>query len=294
MYFSRVQVMTNRQYSPQVRRLIYGNVYGVHQLLWDLFPAEKDRSFIFREEVAKEQLGVRRTARGEPIFYLVSRTKPSEESSFFKVESKKYSPVLQTGEELAFKLRANPVVARKRDGKKNSARHDIVMDSQRVLLEDLLRELNVTYNGRKNDLKQKILQLWTCANNQQMRKLLEDILERNERYKDKIVCLNNPKDLLEWGLKAYADKMLEEWLIEKGKQCGFELLRDEKRKRIRFQAEGYRWHALPKKGKSAGFSSVDFEGGLRITNVTLFKEALFYGIGRAKAFGCGLMLVRRL
>jgi len=61
-----------------------------------------------------------------------------------------------------------------------------------------------------------------------------------------------------------------------------------------FQAEGYRWHALPKKGRSAGFSSVDFDGEVEVTDQNLFVNALFAGIGPAKGFGCGLMLVRRV
>jgi len=37
---------------------------------------------------------------------------------------------------------------------------------------------------------------------------------------------------------------------------------------------------------------VDFLGDLEITDVEKFKRALFGGIGRAKAFGCVLMLVK--
>lgn len=42
------------------------------------------------------------------------------------------------------------------------------------------------------------------------------------------------------------------------------------------------------------FSTVDFSGELLVTNPELFQQALFNGLGHAKAFGCGLMLVRRL
>ncbi|MBE9580954.1 MAG: type I-E CRISPR-associated protein Cas6/Cse3/CasE [Proteobacteria bacterium] len=50
----------------------------------------------------------------------------------------------------------------------------------------------------------------------------------------------------------------------------------------------------PPKEKKSGFSSVDFLGDLEITDVKKFTKALFGGLGRAKAFGCGLMLVRRI
>ena len=57
MYFSQVRIKPNIQHSPQLTRLIKGNTYGIHQLLWDLFPEQKDRSFLYREETAREQLG---------------------------------------------------------------------------------------------------------------------------------------------------------------------------------------------------------------------------------------------
>lgn len=40
------------------------------------------------------------------------------------------------------------------------------------------------------------------------------------------------------------------------------------------------------------FSTVDFGGELLVTDAATMTEALLGGIGRAKAFGCGLLLVR--
>ncbi|NMM36352.1 MAG: type I-E CRISPR-associated protein Cas6/Cse3/CasE [Glaciimonas sp.] len=42
------------------------------------------------------------------------------------------------------------------------------------------------------------------------------------------------------------------------------------------------------------FSTVDFSGELLVTNPTLFQQALFNGLGHAKAFGCGLLLVKKI
>jgi CRISPR system Cascade subunit CasE len=42
------------------------------------------------------------------------------------------------------------------------------------------------------------------------------------------------------------------------------------------------------------FSSVDFSGILTVTDPEIFQKALMEGIGPAKAFGCGLLLVRPL
>ena len=40
--------------------------------------------------------------------------------------------------------------------------------------------------------------------------------------------------------------------------------------------------------------SMAIEGKLKIVDADRFKKALFQGIGSAKAFGCGFMLVRRI
>jgi CRISPR system Cascade subunit CasE len=38
----------------------------------------------------------------------------------------------------------------------------------------------------------------------------------------------------------------------------------------------------------------DFEGKLKIVDADRFKKELFQGVRSAKAFGCGLMLVKRI
>ena len=41
------------------------------------------------------------------------------------------------------------------------------------------------------------------------------------------------------------------------------------------------------------FSTVDLSGELTVLEPEIFANALYDGIGHAKAFGCGLLLVRR-
>ena len=85
----------------------------------------------------------------------------------------------------------------------------------------------------------------------------------------------------------------EEWLKKQGERHGFTLLTDDNGL-CKLQNSAYVWHGLNSKGKKAGFSSVNFSGQLQITDVDKFERALFYGIGRSKAFGCGLLMVRRI
>jgi CRISPR system Cascade subunit CasE len=80
------------------------------------------------------------------------------------------------------------------------------------------------------------------------------------------------------------------WLEQRAEKLGFKLHSDT------VLVDGYQQHeSRSKQAKSAiRYSTVDFQGLLTVTDSQLFvNEALFKGIGKAKAFGCGLMLVKR-
>lgn len=294
MYFSRVRLKPNIGQSKNLYRLIKGSSYSVHQLLWDLFPGQTKRPFLYREEIAREQMGYRPNVKGEPVFYLVSKEQPIADADLFAVDSKDYSPKLKEGECLAFKLRANPVVARKKPGKNKSDRHDIVMDTQRTLLADLCNDLGILPEGSKSNLREKILAAWQASKNCIAKEKLRSLLSENERFTDILDQRHSPDRLLYWAIRASIDKALGNWLSTKGNKRGFRLVRRKKDGYLKLQAESYRWHALPQKRRNAGFSTVDFDGKLEISDPKKFLATLFNGIGPAKAFGCGLMLVRRV
>ena len=298
MYFSRVQLQSAVQRSSQLSQMLKSNVYGLHQLLWDLFPEDKNRTFLFREEIAKEQLKDHTGIRGESLFYLVSEQEPAQETPLFRVQSKIYSPVIEVGQTFAFKLRANPVVARKAAGKKHSVRHDVVMDAQVNLLNELAGslQLSVPHGQKKSALRREVVKVLNNQKNSSCESRLHEITSSNERYDHLLQTNLSAGQLVDLSLKAAPDSALETWLRKKGDCNGFELVTGGSvngRERLKFQAESYRWHAMPKKGRNAGFSTVDFEGELRVTEPILFKELLFKGMGPAKAFGCGLMMIRR-
>ncbi len=294
MYFSRVRVKPDIRELSHLHNILRGDGYSVHQLFWDFFPGDQERKFLFREEIAGEQIPHYRGARGEPIFYLVSQNKPKNEHPLFIVESKIYNPNFIAGEQLSFKLRANPTVARKENGRKNSVRHDVVMDAQYHCLRELAHAAEVKNVGKKSDLKKLILESWLESKDSGIKAKLEQTMEVNERYRELLDQTLSPAKLFESALKAASDLKLEEWLRDKGKKNGFVIATDQKQKRLKFQAEGYRWHPIPRKGRSAGFSSADFEGVIKVTDPMQFINALYKGIGSAKAFGCGLMMVKRI
>lgn len=78
------------------------------------------------------------------------------------------------------------------------------------------------------------------------------------------------------------------WLERQGAGAGFLLPEGAP---LRVDGEDHR--SLPRgKGRPIRFSVLDFEGVLEVSNPALFVAALARGFGRAKAFGCGLMLIR--
>lgn len=315
MYFSRIRIKPEIFKSTQLAQVLSDSSYNMHRLLWDLFSDEKRRNFLYREEIAREQLGTQTGVRGEPIYYVVSSTKPSSENPFFQVEVKKYHPKLQKGDRLSFELRANPVVTKKVDRgnpdhylkersrrqvanknklTKKRVRHDVVMDAQKAFLTSLCAELNLQSRlssaPQKKEYKKVLVTHGGLALDERLTIFLKVDFRYSERLRQSIQLHNK----LEWSIKAIVDDALEKWMIRQGERHGFLLAKDDDNQ-YRLQNSAYRWHTIKAdKEKKSGFSSVDFLGDLEITDVDKFTEALFGGIGRAKAFGCGLMLVRRI
>jgi len=227
--------------------------------------------------------------------FLLHQTEDGRTRIQCRFADKSYAPRLAVGDRLAFRLRANPTIARKEEGKKNSPRHDVVMDAQYQLLREVAAEMAFPTDGEKSTIKKRIIDGWRQLREPSgIEEKLRDIISENERYAGVRTHAVKPGELLELALKARMDKALETWFTGRSERLGFALVRDNFKGRLKFQAEGYQWHALPRKGKVAGFSSVDFEGVVEVTDGELFAKALFDGIGPAKGFGCGLMLVRRV
>jgi CRISPR system Cascade subunit CasE len=222
MYFSRVELQRDISTASLIGRLMSGNTYAAHQLLWKLFQDDSDaeRDFVFRQEMKG----------GWPSFYVVSKRKPQKVALFSDVAHKEYRPVLRVGDQLSFALRANPVVARKAEGRKNSPKHDVWMDAKS--------------EGKAQGLAGAELHLFV-----------------EERVKD--------------------------WLVQKGEKNGFITQA--------IELEGYQQHRIYKKKieDPLKYSSVDFQGMLTVDDPESMQKVLFEGIGKAKGFGCGLMLVRR-
>jgi len=77
------------------------------------------------------------------------------------------------------------------------------------------------------------------------------------------------------------------WLAARAERFGFSL------EHWAVRCDGYRQHRIVRRGSVVYFSSLDFEGILEVTDSARFSRTLYEGIGPEKAFGCGLLLVRR-
>jgi CRISPR system Cascade subunit CasE len=77
------------------------------------------------------------------------------------------------------------------------------------------------------------------------------------------------------------------WLAAQGEKHGFALPAPPR-------VDGYETVKIPRPGaQKIAISVLDFDGILQVTDPAIFNAALLRGFGHAKAFGCGLMLIRR-
>ena len=76
------------------------------------------------------------------------------------------------------------------------------------------------------------------------------------------------------------------WLERQGSSRGFAV--------EAAQAEAYRTAEIPRRrSKPVRFGVLDLAGRLRVTEPDTFLAAVASGFGKARAFGCGLMMIRR-
>lgn len=79
------------------------------------------------------------------------------------------------------------------------------------------------------------------------------------------------------------------WLERQAEKAGFTVRPDGVR------VDGYDQHRVTRNGSASAmsFSTLDFDGLLTVCDPDAFLAAIASGFGAAKAYGCGLMLIRR-
>jgi len=85
-----------------------------------------------------------------------------------------------------------------------------------------------------------------------------------------------------------------EWLQRRACASGFEFQSSAVNVDGYMQHKTYKKYKMYKKNSSICYSTLDYEGLLTVVDVDAFYKTLMRGIGPAKAFGCGLFLVRQV
>ena len=111
MYLSRIQLRLERLQPDMLLKWHEAAPYAAHQWLWQLFPEQNERHFLFRQEPQSR-------------FFVLSEFPPLTQHQLFFVETKAFNPCIANGLELEFQLRANPVINRQKK------RYDVLMDAK--------------------------------------------------------------------------------------------------------------------------------------------------------------------
>lgn len=194
-----------------------------HRLMWSVFSdgPERKRDFLWRYD-------------GRGRFLALSARAPGPSDLFRPHETKVFEPVLNAGDRLEFRLRANATkdraaVGRERKSQRRDRRVDVVMD-----------------------------RLHKAAGSTERAELRDEA----------------------------AEDAAHDWMTRQGAARGF--------KSHRTAVEGYSAISLGRhRREGATIGVLDLTGLIEVTNPEVFLPALAKGIGRAKAWGCGLMLIRR-
>ena len=208
-------------------RKVDQDIYSLHQKVWGIvnYRKHQKRDFLYRVEYDAYQ--------NIKFLYLLAPKVVTSQKNLKVAVSPRFEPKVESGENLYFKLRANPIVRKKGNGRAKDC--DIIMDAKHQF-------------KRKG---QNYLNMFS------MDELIHNV-----------------------GMK---------WLITKGEIHGFAV------KEFDISIGNQQEYTVKANGKNNYLlRTLDFQGRLRIVDAECFITTLFRGIGRAKAFGCGLMLVRRI
>lgn len=100
-------------------------------------------------------------------------------------------------------------------------------------------------------------------------------------YRFKLVANPLQSNIKDRRIPCHGNKQRLEWLEKQGTRYGFKV--------IQAQVVGYKENRIRKHGFTV--KSVTFEGILQVTDAKKFKQALTEGIGREKAYGCGMITI---
>jgi CRISPR system Cascade subunit CasE len=192
---------------------------------------------------------------GRPMFLILSARAPCHDARLFDVESKPFAPDLAPGDRLAFDLRANPTIDTHHPKTGVKSRFDVMT----------MAVMRLPENTPTSDKAVAVEQAARGWLGRQALRAGFRILERTETG------------------AAEAGNGSPGFLLA---AC------DGDEPPIGLAATGFQSAAVP--GRHDGrLGLIDFAGVLQVVDPAAFLSAVGRGFGRAKAYGCGLMLIRR-
>lgn len=259
LYISRARLRTARgealsAIAPSLLRGSKGDTVGhAHRILWMLFQDRAENDV--RDFLWREE---------KPGQYLVLSQRPPEDGNhLFDIDTKNFAPNLHPGDRLAFNLRANPVITKKTDEARKKGKFDKKGRSRGQRCDIVMDSLH--------DLPQR---------------LKDDRRGESERAKAR---------------DARTEVVARSWIDAQGARHGFKLVLNPGEDKPYLDASNYETIQIPRRkdgqlvrrAQFAKFGVIDFAGMIEVTDPGLFLAQLGKGFGKAKAFGCGLMLIKR-
>lgn len=231
-----------------------------HRLVWSLFAdhPDRERDFLWREDGG--------SAWQRTTFLVLSAREPSGGGGLFEVESKPFAPDLSSGQILRFRLRAAPSFSVPSETKgERGMRVDPVwhrLKAHRPPLTELSPD-------KRRELRLRV-----------EREVIGDWLVRQgERSGFRAVTAPDAEGVARPVLTIDGDIQ---------RRLPFDAKRLRETPRPEPQAENPR-----RRYPAVAFTTFDLEGEIVVEDPARFLGQLPKGFGRAKAFGCGLMLIRR-
>ena len=189
-------------------------------------------------------------------FYTLSKRPPPDDHALLEVDAPmRFAPSLRPGDRLRFSLRANPTVSRPLDGFRTHRRDPTLKPSHKTAHHDIvMHAIHALPDHARAEARRAAIQT--------------------------------------------AGRL---WLEGQGARCGFTLPPAPDPSSANsapdaLRVDGYRVlrPPRPRKAGQMRIGVLDFDGVLTVTDPQMFLVALAAGFGRAKAYGCGLMLIARV
>lgn len=194
---------------------------------------------------------------GRPTFLILSARAPSTDARLFEVETQPFTPALAPGDRLAFELHANPTVQAEHPKTGVKGRHDVMT----------MAVMRLPEHASKSD---KARAIDAAARRWLGRQALASGFRIVERF--------DPDS-------------------DAGEDAppGFERAPcDVEEEPVALAVTGFQSAAVPGKRVAGRLGLIDYAGVLSVSDPAMFLAGVAKGFGRAKAYGCGLMLIRRL